>query len=130
VPDLERRITVALNADTAFDNVAEPARLPDWVPWVTLEQAIAVDGNPELQDQGEALPTAPPAGFQVDRHARRVNWSSPSGEYAATLEIQPMMAGMSSLTIRVQAPETAASGELAQALDALVRTLQRRLVRD
>ena len=125
--EIERRVTVALDADTVFERLAEPAMLPAWLVGVTQDDAIAVDGDPALQDEGEAKPTAPPASFLADRPARRIEWASPSGDYAGSLEVQPMPAGMSAIAVRLRTREDVDKAAGERALDAALKTLQRRL---
>jgi hypothetical protein len=127
MPDFERRVTVGLDADAAFDLLAEPARLPLWLVGVRLDDSIAVDGDPARQEVGDGAPQAPPARFVVDRHARRVEWAAPGDEYSATLEVKPMLAGMSAVTVRLHARDAVDVPRAEQALDAAVKALGRRL---
>jgi hypothetical protein len=127
MPEFERRITVGLDADSAFDRLAEPAQLPNWLVGISLDESIAVDGDPNLQDQGEAAPVAPSAQFRPDRVARTIEWASPSGDYAGTLEVKPMLAGMCSVTVRLQTRDPVKAAAADDAFDGLVKKLQRRL---
>jgi hypothetical protein len=127
MPDFERRITVALSAETAFDRLAEPSQLPLWLVGIALEDAVAVDGDPALQDQGEAAPTAPAARFVADRKAHRVEWSAPSGDYVGELEVQAMLPGMSAVVVRLHVREAVDLAAAEAALDAAMKGLQRHL---
>ena len=127
MPDIERRVTVALDADAAFDRLAEPAQLPLWLVGIRFDDAIAVDGDPNQQDEGEAAPTAPAARFLADRRTRRIEWAAPSGEYSGTLEIQRMLPGMSAVTIRLTTRDDVDPSAADRALDAALKHLQRRL---
>jgi hypothetical protein len=125
--DFERRATVGVDADAAFDFLADPGRLPTWVVGMTLDDAIAIEGDPKLQDEGEARPEAPEARFFPDRAARRVEWGLPGGEYAGEVQVQPMMAGMSTVTIRLHLPDNGDAAAIDKALDQTVKNLQRQL---
>jgi len=127
MPDFERRATVGVDADTAFDLLAEPAHLPDWVVGITLDDAIAVEGDPQLQDEAEARPEAPLAHFLADRPARRVEWGLPGGDYSGTAEVQPLMARLSTIIIRLHTREAADPAAVGRALDQSMKLLQRRL---
>jgi hypothetical protein len=125
--DFERRATIALDAETAFERLAEPAQLPLWLVGITLDDAVAVDGDPNLQDEGEAKPTAPAAPFVADRKARRVEWAAPSGAFSGVLEVQPMLAAMSAVVVRVHTRDAVDAKAAEAALDAAMKTLQRSL---
>jgi hypothetical protein len=125
VPDFERRTTIGLDADTVFERLSEPAQLPLWLVGVTLDEAIAVDGDPGRQDEGEARPTAAPARFVADRTARRVEWSSPSGDYSGELQVEPLLAGMSAITARLRTTGPVDPGAAESALEAALKRLQR-----
>lgn len=129
MPDFERRTTLALDADAAFELLAEPAKLPLWLIGVSLEESVAVDGDPDHQDEGEgeAGAAAPAASFVADRHSRRIEWAAPSGAYSATLEVQPMMAGMSAITVRLETGDPVDATAARAALDDMVKRLQRAL---
>jgi hypothetical protein len=127
MPVFERRATVALDAEAAFDRLADPAQLPIWLVGVQMVESIAVDGDPNRQDEGEAKPTAPAAQFLADRKARRIEWTAPSGEYSGQLEVQPMMAGMSAIVVRLHTRDPVDARAAEQALEAAMKGLQRRL---
>jgi hypothetical protein len=127
MPDFERRITVALDADEAFDRLADPAQLPRWLVGVTLDEALAVDGDPALQDEGEAKATAPEARFLADRKARRIEWSAPSGDYSGELEFRPMLAGMSAIVVSLHTRDAVDPATAEQALEDGTKNLQRAL---
>ena len=56
-----------------------------------------------------------------------IEWASPSGDYAGTLEVKPMLAGMCSVTVRLQTRDPVKAATADEAFDALVKKLQRRL---
>src|SRR5215204_2455642 len=69
--EFERRTTVWVGPDEAFEFFADPANLPLYVPTVTFEEAIAVDGDPAAEPDVEAGAGGPQAHFLPDRKARR-----------------------------------------------------------
>ena len=70
--DFERKTTVWVGVEDAFDFFADPANMPLYVPTVTLEEAIAVDGDPESEPDAEAGAVGPQATFVPDRNEHRV----------------------------------------------------------
>ena len=58
--DFERRTTVWVGVEEAFDFFADTANLPLYVPTVRLEEAVAVDGDPDAdqRDGGDASRSA------------------------------------------------------------------------
>ncbi len=125
--DFERKVTVGVDAETAFNFLADPARLPLWVVGMRLEDAIAVDGDPSQQSEGEGAPTAPEATFLPDRKARVVSWSLPGRDYEGSAEVRPLLATMTTIVIRLHLPHGVDSRAVDAALDQTVKNLQRQI---
>ena len=66
----------------------------------------------------------------ADREARRIEWASPSGDYAGELEVQRMLPGMSAIVVRLHPREAVDTRAAEEALDAALKSLQRFLGRD
>lgn len=130
MPDFERKVTVGVDAETAFNFLADPGRLPAWVVGMRLEDAIAVDGDPSQQAEGDGAPTAPEATFLPDRHTRTVSWSLPGREYAGSAEVKPLLATMTTIVIRLHLPDGADQKAVDQALDQTAKNLQRQVTGD
>lgn len=127
MPDFERKVTVGVDAETAFNFLADPGRLPAWVVGLRLEDAIAVEGDPTQQAEGEGAPAAPEARFLPDRGARTVSWSLPGRDYAGSAEVKPLLATMTTIIVRLHLPEGVDARAVDAALDQTVKNLQRQI---
>jgi|tagenome__1003787_1003787.scaffolds.fasta_scaffold20813296_1 hypothetical protein len=125
--DFERRTTVWVGVEEAFDFFADPANLPLYVPTVTLEEAIAVDGDPAAEPDAEAGTAGPEATFLPDRHAHRVTWSLPGGGYEGSIEVKQGTASSSDVTIRLHTGDDVDDEQVKAMIEQVVRTLGRRL---
>ena len=125
--DFERRATVGVGADAAFEFLAEPAHLPAYVVGITLVEASAIDGDPNAEPEAGAPEPAPQAHFLADRKARRVEWGLPGSDYSGSAEVTSLMASMSTVTIRLHTRDGADSAAVNKALDQTVKNLQRQI---
>ena len=125
--DFERRTTVWVGPDEAFEFFANPANLPLYVPTVQLEEAIAVDGDPDAEPDAEAGSTGELARFLPDRKARRVEWGVPGGDYGGSIEVAQGTASSSDVTIRIHTRDDVDGEQVKQMIEQVVRTLGRRL---
>lgn len=125
--DFERRTTVWVRPDQAFEFFADPANLPLYVPTVRFEEAIAVDGDPDAEPDTEAGPGDPIATFVPDRANRRVEWSIPGGAYAGSIDIAPGTASSTDLVIRVHTGDDVDAEQVRGLIEQVVRTLGRHL---
>jgi hypothetical protein len=125
--DFERKTTVWVGVEDAFDFFADPANMPLYVPTVTLEEAIAVDGDPESEPDAEAGAGGPQATFVPDRNEHRVSWSLPGVEYNGSIEVKPGTASSSDLLIRVHTADDVDAEQVRQMIEQVVRTLGRHL---
>jgi uncharacterized protein YndB with AHSA1/START domain len=124
LPDFERQVTVAVDPDTAFDYVADPSHLPQFVATMTearrqpgrqrteLHVAAEVNGRHEEGD----------TRFRADRWSRSVDWGTPP-DYRGSMRVHPAGEDGSriSLHLRVRDPR----GERAQIEQAMEETLAR-----
>ncbi len=127
MPDFEKRVTVAVDAETAFNFISDPGRLPVWVVGMRLEDAIAIEGDPALQEAPEAAALAPEARFFPDRGTRTVEWGLPGGEYSGSATVGSLMPSMSTVTVRLHLPEGVDQKAVETALDLSVKNLQRQI---
>ncbi|HEU0242288.1 MAG TPA: hypothetical protein VFQ75_00190 [Candidatus Limnocylindrales bacterium] len=125
--DFERKTTVWVGVEDAFDFFADPANLPLYVPTVTLEEAIAVDGDPEAAPDAEAGSAGPQATFVPDRKEHRITWSLPGDDYAGSIEIRQGTPSSSDLTIRLHTRDDVDADQVRQMIEQVVRTLGRHL---
>lgn len=125
--DFERRTTVWVGPDEAFEFFADPANLPLYVPTVKLEEAIAVDGDPSAEPDAEAGTSGELARFLPDRKARRVEWGLPGDAYGGSIEISPGTASSSDVTIRLHTRDDVDGDQVRQMIEQVVRTVGRHL---
>jgi hypothetical protein len=125
--DFERRTTVWVGVEEAFDFFADPAHLPLYVPTVTFEEAVAVDGDPGADPDPELGGSRPEARFLPDRHEHRVEWELPAGGYGGSVEVRPGTASSSDVTFRVHTPDDADAEQVRQMIEQVVRTVGRHL---
>jgi hypothetical protein len=125
--DFERRTTVWVTPDEAFEFFADPAHLPLYVPTVQLEEAIAVDGDPEAEPDAEAGTPAPLASFLPDRRNRRVDWGLADESYGGSIEVRQGTPSSSDVTIRLHTRDDVDRGEVERMIEQVVRTVGTRL---
>jgi hypothetical protein len=125
--DFERKTTVWVGVEEAFDFFADPANLPLYVPTVTLEEAVAVDGDPEAEPDPELGTGEPQAHFLPDRAAHRVEWGLPGGEYGGSIEIKQGTPSSSDVTIRLHTRDDVDEAQVRQMVEQVVRTIGRHL---
>lgn len=125
--DFERKTTVWVGVEEAFDFFADPANLPLYVPTVKLEEAVAVDGDPAAEPDPELGKGEPVAHFLPDRKAHRVEWGLPGGEYGGSIEVRQGTASSSDVTIRLHTRDDVDADQVKQMVEQVVRTLGRHL---
>jgi hypothetical protein len=125
--DFERRTTVWVGPDEAFEFFADPANLPLYVPTVRLEEAIAVDGDPAAEPDAEAGSAGELAHFLPDRKARRVEWGLPGDAYGGSIEVAQGTPSSSDVTIRIRTRDDVDEAEVKQMIEQVVRTIGRHL---
>ena len=123
--DFERKTTVWVGVEDAFEFFADPANLPLYVPTVTLEEAIAVDGDPEAEPDAEAGSTGPQATFVPDRAEHRITWSLPGDDYAGSIEIRQGTPSSSDLTIRLHTRDDVDRATVEAFVEEAARNLRR-----
>ncbi|HET7828567.1 MAG TPA: hypothetical protein VFL03_03325 [Candidatus Limnocylindrales bacterium] len=125
--DFERRTTVWVGVEEAFDFFADPANLPLYVPTVRLEEAVAVDGDPDAEPDPELGKAGPEARFVPDRKNHRVEWGIAGEDYGGSIEIAPGTASSSDVVIRLRTRDDVDEAEVRQMIEQVVRTVGRHL---
>jgi hypothetical protein len=125
--DFERRTTVWVGVEEAFAFFADPANLPLYVPTVRLEEAVAVDGDPEASPDPELGSADPQARFVPDRKAHRIEWGIEGEDYGGSIEVAPGTASSSDLVIRLHTRDDVDEAEVRQMSEQVVRSLGRHL---
>jgi hypothetical protein len=125
--EFERRTTVWVGPDEAFEFFADPANLPLYVPTVTFEEAIAVDGDPAAEPDAEAGATGAEARFLPDRNTRRVEWGLADDAYGGSIDIRQGTPSSSDVTIRLHTPDDVDRSQVEGMIEQVVRTIGRHL---
>jgi hypothetical protein len=125
--DFERRTTVWVGVEQAFDFFADPANLPLYVPTVRLEESVAVDGDPEAEPDPELGSAGAQARFVPDRKTHRIEWGLPGDDYGGSIEVAPGTASSSDVTIRLHTRDDVDEAEVRQMIEQMVRTVGRHL---
>lgn len=121
--DLERTTTVGMGADAAFALLADPARIPEYVPVVTHVESVVEEGDAPtaITDGGGE------ARFFVDAAARRIEWGSSGTAYSGSMTIATGTTSTSQLTVRLHLRDDADQAKVEEVLDQAMRGLRRLL---
>jgi hypothetical protein len=123
--DLEKTFFVMTSADRAFDRLSDPARLPDYVPAIRLEESTAVEGELDLDADIAERAGAPQAGFTADRATRRIEWGAPSPAYGGSIEIVPGTASTATVTLRLHTRDEADQAEVTRIFEQSINDIRR-----
>jgi len=124
----ERSFTVMVGADKAFDFLADPMRIPDYVSTMTLEDSIAVEGELDVDADLKERDGAPDAGFVADRKTRRIDWGKPGADYGGSIEVEKGTTNSSGVTIRLRIRDDADADAVTRVLDQTVSNIRRMLL--
>jgi hypothetical protein len=127
VAELERTFLVMAGADAAFDVLADPVRLPDWVPTIQLADSIAIEGNadPDATDAIAERDGAPEAGFVADRRTRTIRWGRPEHDYHGSIEVAEGTASTSNVTVRIHTRDDADAEAVTRVFDQALAGIRR-----
>ncbi len=125
--DLEKTFIVTTDADTAFDVLSDPVRLPDYVPTLRLDESTAVEGDLDLELDPARRDGAPDAGFTADRATRRIDWGRPSPDYGGSIVIAEGTANTSSVTLRLHTRDEGDAAAVTRVVDQAVSNIRRLL---
>jgi hypothetical protein len=125
VADLERSFTVMTGADAAFDLLADPVRLPDYVPTIHLEDSIAVEGELDVDADLAERDGAPDAGFVADRSTRHIEWGRAGSDYGGSIDVGEGTTNTSSVTLRLHTRDDADAAEVQRVFDAAMGNMRR-----
>lgn len=112
-------------ADRAFELLADPMRLSDFVPIVDLADSTAVDGELDVDADLEEREGAPDAGFVADTKTRRIDWGLPGAEYGGSLEVAEGTTNTSRVTLRLRTREDADAAEVGRVVEATIANIRR-----
>lgn len=118
-------------ADTAFDLLSDPVRLPDYVPTLRLEDSIAIEGEADADDETALAERAgaPEAGFVADRKTRSISWGRPEHDYAGSIVVAESTTSTANVTVRIHVRDDADQVAVTRVFDealSKIRTLAMR----
>lgn len=125
MPELERVITVLAGADTTFEILSDPVRLPDYVSALRLDDSTAVDGELDVDADLDGRDGAPAAGFVADRATRRIDWGLPDAEYGGSIVVEQGTPSTARVTVRLRTGEAADAAAVAKVFEASVSSIRR-----
>lgn len=125
--DFERRTVAFVPVEQAFAFFADPANLPLYVPAMTLDESIAVEGDPAAADDAEAGPARPEPRFVPDRANHRIEWGEPGAAYGGAIELTQGSPNSTDVRIRLHTRDDIDEAKVRELLDQAARSIGRRL---
>jgi hypothetical protein len=116
---------VLSGADAAFDFLADPVRLPEYVPTLRLEDSTAVEGELDVDADLAARDGAADAGFVADRRTRRIDWGRPASDYGGSIEVAEGTTNTAKVTVRLRTRDDADEAEVTRVFDQAVGNIRR-----
>lgn len=116
-------------ADAAFEVLADPVRLPDYVPTLRLDDSTAVEGELDVDADLDQRDGAPGAGFSADRRTRHMAWGDPAGPYGGTLDVAEGTSNTSTVTIRLRTRDDSDPAEVERVVDRAAANIRRLVLR-
>lgn len=121
----EKHFTVTTGADRAFDYLADPVRLPEYVSTIHLEDSTAVEGELDVDADLADRDGAPAAGFVADRATRRIDWGRPEHGYGGSIEISPGTTNTAGVVLRLRTRDDADPDAVTRIFDQTVANIRR-----
>lgn len=112
-------------ADRAFDYLADPIHLPEYVSTLRLEDSTAVDGELDVDADLGVRGGAPDAGFVADRATRRISWGRSGGPYGGSIEVTTGTTNTSGVTLRLHTRDDADAAEVTRVFEQTVASIRR-----
>lgn len=113
-------------ADAAFDLLADPVRLPDYVPTLRLEDSIAIEGEADPDDVASLTERdgAPEAGFVADRKTRAITWGRPEHDYHGSIDIAEGTTSTATVTVHLHIRDDADPAAVSRVFDEAVTKMR------
>jgi len=124
---LERTFIVTTGADTAFDFLSDPVRLPEYVSTLRLEGSTAVDGELDVDVDLADRDGVPDAGFSSDRNARHIVWGRPGSDYGGSILVAVGTTNTSRVTIELRTRDEADAETVRRVFEQAVTDIRRAL---
>jgi hypothetical protein len=129
VADHERTFLVMATADTAFDLLSDPLRMPEFVPTMRLEESIAIEGETDADADLAERDGAPEAAFLADRNTRTIAWGRPEHDYAGSITVRESTASTADITVRLHTRDDADAEAVGRMFEEAVGNIRRLAMR-
>ena len=129
LPDLERTFIVMAGADAAFQLLANPVRLPEYVPTLRLEDSIAIEGEADADADLAERDGALEADFVADRKTRTMTWGRRDRDYHGSLTVAQATASTANVTVRLHTRADADEAAVMKAFEESVASIRRLVTR-
>ena len=116
---------VMAGADPVFEVLADPVRLPTFVPVLTLEDSTAIEGDADADADLAARDGAPAAEFIADRRTRTITWRLPTHTHGGTIAVMERTANIADVALTVDIGDDADSEAIGKLLDQVVANIRR-----
>ena len=123
--EFEKQFTVTTGADRAFDYLADPVRLPEYVPTLRLDDSTAVEGELDVDADLAGRNGAAAAGFVADRTTRRIEWGRPERGYGGSIEVTPGTTNTAAVVLRLHTRDDADAEQVTRTFDQTVANIRR-----
>lgn len=114
-------------ADAAFDVLADPLRLPEYVPTMELVDSIAIEGEADADADLAERDGAPDAGFVADRRTRTIRWGRPESDYGGTISVRESTTSTSDVTVTLHTRADADPDAVARVFEQALASMRRML---
>lgn len=106
-------------ADTTFDLLSDPVRLPEYVPTLRLEDSIAIEGDADADDEAALAERggAAETGYLADRPTRTISWARPDHDYAGSIIVAASTASTATVTVRIHVRDDADQAAVSRAFE-------------
>lgn len=122
---LERTFIVMTGADTAFDFLSDPVRLPEYVATLRLEGSTAVDGELDVDVDLTGRDGVPDSGFSADRKTRHIVWGRPGSDYGGSILVVVGTTNTSRVTLELHTRDDADAEAVTRVFEQAVADIRR-----
>ncbi|MEO6207061.1 MAG: hypothetical protein ABIP77_03810 [Candidatus Limnocylindrales bacterium] len=114
-------------ADRAFEFLADPIHLPDYVSTIRLEDSTAVEGEQDIDADIAERDGAEQAGFTADKGTRHIEWGRQDSDYGGSIDITVGTTNSAGVTVRLHTRDDADVAEVTRVFEQAVSNIRRAL---
>ena len=114
-------------AERAFEFLADPVRLPDFVSTIQLEDSTAVEGELDVDADVAGRYGAAEAGFTADKATRRIEWGRPDSDYGGSIVVTVGTTNSAGVTVKLHTRTGADVAEVTRIFEQTVSNIRRAL---